>query len=91
MPTEIELDILRKDGSLRHLLVAMKEIMWDRNQRYQTIYRILPRIKKPKEEKHRIEEKAQVASRLAAMGEMAAGIAHEINNPLTGVLGFHRS
>jgi PAS domain S-box-containing protein len=40
------------------------------------------------EEKQRLEEKAQVASRLAAMGEMAAGIAHEINNPLTGVLGY---
>jgi PAS domain S-box-containing protein len=27
-------------------------------------------------------------SRLAAIGEMAAGIAHEINNPLSGVIGF---
>ncbi len=28
------------------------------------------------------------SSRLASVGEMAAGIAHEINNPLTGVVGF---
>jgi signal transduction histidine kinase/DNA-binding response OmpR family regulator len=35
-----------------------------------------------------LENKAEVSSRLAAVGEMAAGIAHEINNPLTGVIGF---
>jgi len=29
-----------------------------------------------------------MASRLASVGEMASGIAHEINNPLTGVIGF---
>ncbi len=34
------------------------------------------------------ELRAHAASRLATVGEMAAGIAHEINNPLTGVVGF---
>lgn len=41
------------------------------------------------EEKNKeVEEKAQLASRLAAIGEMASGIAHEINNPLSSVIGY---
>jgi PAS domain S-box-containing protein len=39
-------------------------------------------------EKQQLRDKAEMSSRLAAVGEMAAGIAHEINNPLTGVIGF---
>jgi signal transduction histidine kinase/CheY-like chemotaxis protein len=39
-------------------------------------------------EKRELEQKAQLASRLASVGEMASGIAHEINNPLTSVIGF---
>jgi PAS domain S-box-containing protein len=44
--------------------------------------------KRAEEESRRLREKAEISGRLAAIGEMAAGIAHEINNPLTGVLGF---
>jgi PAS domain S-box-containing protein len=40
------------------------------------------------EEQKQLRDKAEIHSRLAAVGEMAAGIAHEINNPLTGVIGF---
>jgi len=44
--------------------------------------------KRAEAEKSEMEQKAQLTSRLASVGEMAAGIAHEINNPLTGVVGF---
>jgi signal transduction histidine kinase len=34
------------------------------------------------------ERRVIAASRAAAVGELAAGVAHEVNNPLTGILGF---
>ena len=36
----------------------------------------------------RLEEQIREASRLASIGSLAAGVAHEINNPLTSVLGY---
>ena len=44
--------------------------------------------KRMEEERRQLEQKAQLASRLASVGEMASGVAHEINNPLTGVIGY---
>ena len=44
--------------------------------------------KKAELEARQLRDKAEMSSRLASIGEMAAGIAHEINNPLTGVIGF---
>ncbi|PKH44743.1 hybrid sensor histidine kinase/response regulator, partial [Dehalococcoides mccartyi] len=44
--------------------------------------------KKLEEEQKKLRYQSEMSSRLAAVGEMAAGIAHEINNPLTGVIGF---
>jgi len=35
-----------------------------------------------------MEQQLQLAGRLAAVGELAAGIAHELNNPLTAVQAF---
>ncbi len=39
-------------------------------------------------EKKQQNERLMMADRLASIGELAAGTAHELNNPLTSVLGF---
>jgi two-component system NtrC family sensor kinase len=39
-------------------------------------------------ELYNAQEQLYLASRLASIGELASGIAHEINNPLTSILGF---
>jgi len=42
-------------------------------------------------EKRELQTKAQLADRMASIGTIAAGVAHEINNPLTYVVGNVRA
>jgi PAS domain S-box-containing protein len=39
-------------------------------------------------ERRRMQEQLVLTDRLASIGELAAGIAHELNNPLAGVIGL---
>jgi two-component system cell cycle sensor histidine kinase/response regulator CckA len=39
-------------------------------------------------ERRKIEAQLMITDRLASLGELASGIAHEVNNPLTSVIGF---
>jgi PAS domain S-box-containing protein len=55
---------------------------------FRGISRDVTERKRMEQERLQLEQKAQFASRLASVGEMASGIAHEINNPLTGVIGY---
>jgi len=44
--------------------------------------------KRSEEREKELQKELLLSSRLASIGELAAGVAHQINNPLTGVLGF---
>jgi len=55
--------------------------------RVMLIHDITDRVKS-EDERRDIERKAHLASRLSTVGQMAAGICHEINNPLTTIIGY---
>ncbi len=44
--------------------------------------------KQAEQREKQLQQELYTSSRLASIGELAAGVAHEINNPLTGILGF---
>mgnify|MGYP002153785783 CR=1 FL=1 len=44
--------------------------------------------KEAEEEKGRLQEQLRHADRLATIGQLAAGVAHELNEPLCNILGF---
>jgi PAS domain S-box-containing protein len=52
------------------------------------VVRNITERKQAEEKEKQLQQELYLAQRLASVGELAAGVAHEINNPLTGVLGF---
>ena len=79
----------RKDGSLVDVSTLGYPIRFGgKTVGVYAIYSDITERKQAEEEKKEMEQKAHLASRLASVGEMASGIAHEINNPLTSVIGF---
>lgn len=86
----LEVEIVRKDGTAVPV-EARVNFLRDAGGKPTGLIAVLRDIterKKAEEKRKLLELQAQAASRLASIGEMAAGIAHEINNPLTGVIGY---
>jgi len=79
VPSEYEVSIIRKDGEVRHLVVFRDEVIWDGGVQFQTLYQDVTELRKT-------QEQLQHSQLLATLGEMTAGIAHEVNNPLGSVL-----
>ena len=85
-----EIDILAKNNKVVPLSLSVSMLHNENGHVIGTLgvgKDISERKQFAKEEKKLREQLAQ-AEKLSALGEFISGVAHELNNPLTGVLGF---
>jgi len=80
---EEEFRIIRPDGTIRWIFDRTFPIQNEAGEVYRLVG-IAEDVTERKETEQRMHENA----RLASIGELAAGVAHELNNPLAAVLGF---
>ena len=78
-PRIFEIKGLKKDGSEFDIEVGTRPAMFAGDSVFQSHMRDIT-------DKKRLEEQLARSEKLAAVGQLAAGVAHEINNPLGGIL-----
>jgi PAS domain S-box-containing protein len=89
-PAVLELEMHRKDDSTLWTETTASFLLDGEGRPVGIlgITRDVTERRQAEEERQRMEQQIQLAGRLAAVGELAAGVAHELNNPLAAVQGF---
>ena len=76
---------IRKSGSVFPIDLSVGEIPTDGHPKFVGIVRDTTERKQSEEEMHQTRERLAQFGRLSTLGEMAASLAHELNQPLTAI------
>ena len=79
---------LKKNGETFPMQLSVGEIRQEKGSRFVGIIRDLSDVRAAQEQVRQLEEQLLHADRLVILGELTAGIAHEINQPLTAIAAY---
>jgi len=79
----LELQILRGDGRIGHFSVNLSP-MRDEQSQVTSLVVVMTDVT----DAASLQSKLMHAEKMAAVGQLVSGVAHEVNNPLTAILGF---
>jgi PAS domain S-box-containing protein len=80
--------VVNKPGETRWVMETVSSIPYRGRRAILGNYMDITERRQAEEREDQLQQELNLASRLASIGQLAAGVAHEINNPLTGVIGF---
>ncbi len=83
-----EVEARRKDGSVFPVFLSVGVVEGADPPRYVGFLQDVSFRRRTEENTHRLQERLTHVSRLAMVGEMSSGIAHELNQPLTAVANY---
>ncbi len=77
-----------KDGQVRPGLISARIINLNGENHILTITRDISKWKKVEEDKKKLEGQLQRAQKMEAIGTLAGGVAHDLNNILSGIVSY---
>ena len=83
-----EVEARRKDGSVFPVFLSVGAVDGTEPPRFVGFVQDISFRRRAEENTHRLQERLTHVSRLATVGEMSGGIAHELNQPLTAVANY---
>jgi PAS domain S-box-containing protein len=81
LPSTYPFRVIDKKGNIKWAEISAVSIIWEGKP---ATLNFLTDIT----ERKKAEQQVLVNAKLASVGELVAGVAHEVNNPLTGVIGY---
>ena len=87
---DVEFRILRPDDTIVYIHGTGESFYNDDGSPISTIgvFQDITEAVRHEKEKEKIEESMRVSQRLESIGTLASGVAHEINNPINGILNY---